>query len=202
MMRSSAEAQIRQSNSQIRPDDLRDCVLAFQGSAARKEFAAQRLTLRKDVAVYFGEDPKSTIPQPLTDLWMQHVQTDDVWMASQELSVTVEAGTGRRPNKEKQIADIQDAAQTLLPVYMQVYTQTGDPTQCNAFIAKWCEAMDIGDPSGFMLPPLQMQPQVPPQPGGDVPPDQQSGEIPPDQSGGAMLPPEEQQPQPEMAMMQ
>ena len=87
MFRSSAEAQIRQSNSQIRPDDLRDCVLAFQGEAARKEHAAQRLTMRADVAVYLGEDTASQVKGPLTMAWLQNLATDDPWTAAQEEDV-------------------------------------------------------------------------------------------------------------------
>jgi len=192
MMRSSAEAQIRQANSQIRPDDLRDCVTAFHGTVARKELIAQRTILKAPkVGYYFGENTDQPVLGPITEAWKRFMQIDiqsddDAWLAAQELTVTVEGSSGRRKNKEKQLADVQDAMQTVAPMFLQERQLTGNPTQINAFVKLWTDAMEVENPEEFLFQQLQM-----PQPG-------QEGQPP---EGEEQPPPEAQQPTPEEAAM-
>ena len=191
MMRSSAEAQFRQTNSQIRPDDLRDCVQSWQGTVARKEHIAQRLVMREDIATYFGEQPpgkKANVPMGMmTEAWMKFIATDDYWTAAQEIAVDIQGSTGRRRNKETQMANLQEIAQLFLPVYTQWFQQTGDPSKINAFQDEFYDALDVADPSVFQFPVQQaMPPQIPegPVPGGPGEPQQGPEQSPEDQGYG------------------
>jgi len=198
MMRSSAEAQIRQSNSQIRPDDLRDTVTAWQSTVARKELIAQRLVMRRDVATYFGEPiaQQGGFGGPLTEAWMASMATDDPWTAAQELAVTVEASSGRRKNMEKRLADIQEGAQLMFPQFMEVYKATGDPTNANAFIYDWATTLELPNPERYLLPDMRQQMQA--QMAQQQPPLPEEQEAPLEEQ----MPPEQPMSPEEEAMMQ
>ena len=195
MMRSSAEAQIRQSNSQVRPDDLRDCATAFHGAIARKELIAQRTILKApSVGYYFGETTDQPVNGLITQAWKETMQIDiagddDAWRAAQELNVTVEGSTGRRKNKEKQLADVLDSGQTMLPIFMQE-RQLGNPVPLNAYVKMWTDATEVENPELFQLvAPVPMGPP-PGQEGEEQPPAEEAppeGAVPEE----AMMPQEE-----------
>jgi len=186
-IRSSAEAQIRQSNTSIRPDDMAECVEDFMSSVAEAEAGAARLHVPgKAIAPLFGENPE--LIGPATALWDQMVATQDPIQAFSEMAYSVEAGSGRRRNKAKQVQDANDFAQYLMPLLMQHYQRTGDPTQVNAYMRMWCEASDI-DPTNFLLQRLPPPPPPgPPQgaPGGASPQQRPQG---PPQGGPPGMPP-------------
>lgn len=185
--RSSADAQIHHANSQIRPDDLRDCVQAWQGAIARKEHIAQRLLMREDVAVYFGEDGYAPMLGPVTEAWMQYVATDDPWTAAQELAIMVEGAAGRRRDKETQLATLKEIAQILVPVYLQERAATGDPTQINAYLTELFDALDTPDPGRFLLREMPQQQGPQPMPEEEMPTEgEQATEMAPEEQ----IPPE------------
>jgi len=174
--RSAAEMQVRQGNMSIRPGDMAECVESFMARAARKEAIATRMHVPgQSVARMLGETMPdgAPAPGPLTQAWNMLINTPDPYMAACEMDYTVESGSGRKPNKDKQLADIQDSAQTILPILMGRYQMTGDPTQVNAWFRRWGEAQDM-DVSEFMLPaqPPPMPPEGPPPEEGGPPPEQ------------------------------
>jgi len=183
-MRSAEEAANRQANMLIRPQDLAECSEAWQGKVARKDGAAQRLILREGVCRIVGElspDEAQGIMGPMTQHWLEKIATDDAYIAASEYEYTVEAGSGRRKNRAKQLQDIQDSAQMVLPLLWQEYQATGDPTRVNAWFYEWQIAREA-DPSAFVFPPLQVQQPMP----GQIPPE---GEQPPTE--GQQAPPQE-----------
>jgi len=106
------------------------------------------------------EVPTVTIPGPLTQLWQQLVQVGSEDMSEEELidaaakasaqfSITVEAGSGRRRNQQKQAEDFNSLSQILLPTFIQL-AQTGNPGPYNAMMAL---ASDVFERSmdSFML---------------------------------------------------
>jgi len=181
-MRSAAEAEMRQANMLVRPQDLAECTEAWHGKVARKDGAAQRLVLREGVCRIVGEIPPSEtgIYGPMTEHWAQFVATDDPYLATSEYEYTVEAGSGRRKNRAKQLEDIQSSAQVVLPLLWQEYQATGDPTRVNAWFYEWQMAREA-DPAAFVFPPLQVQQPMP-------------GAVPPDGAPPEEAPPPETQP--------
>lgn len=164
-MRSSAEAQIRQQNLSIRPDDLAECVEAWHSDMASAEAIMTRL-VEPPPAELFGEDASTGIPGPLTMAWSQLITTNDPYRAASDLRYSVVAGSGRKPNIRKKQEDVQQVMQMMLPMYSQQYQMTGDPTQVNGLVAWMADAYEIRDPKilqTLMLQPMMMQPS--PQPG-------------------------------------
>jgi len=168
-MRSSAEAQIRQENMTSRPDAMAEQFEDFMSRAARKEAFATRLYIPPPKTL-FGEEmmgqpspqnPFGGMPGPLTQAWAGLVNTPDPKRAALELSFTVEANSGRKPNRQRQIENITQAMPIVMQPFLQYYQMTGDPRPFNGMIRKWGEAADM-DTAEMMLPPLPPPPGQPP----------------------------------------
>lgn len=179
-MRSAAEANAKQQNMNIRPDDMAQSVENFGAEIARSEALAIRLYVGPDVvAPMFGEQfaPEGTpempapIVGPMTQAWMQLVMTQDPHVAAADLAYTVEAGSGRKKNLSTKLSNIQEAMQFLFAPAMQHYQQTGDPRLVNGLLRQWGEASEQ-DVEQMLFSPPHPQPPMPP-PGGD--PSQQGG---------------------------
>lgn len=172
-IRSSAEAQIRQSNTSIRPDDMAECVEDWMSSVAEAEAGATRLHVPGAIiAPLYGEQATDPMGQrvsgPLEQAWDRLVTTDDPILAFSELNYSVEAGSGRRRNQAMQVQNANDAVQFVLPIVMPVFMQTRNPKQVNALMRMWCDAHGV-DSAQFLFDPL------PPPPPGIGQPGQQPG---------------------------
>ncbi len=161
-MRSSAEAQIKQQNMTSRPDAMADQFEDFMSRVAGKEAFATRLHVSAPVTL-FGEEqygqPGSANPfgaGPLTTAWSMLINTPDAARAALEMSYSVEAHSGRKPNKQRQIENIHNAMPIVMQPFLNYYQMTGDPRPFNAIIRRWGEAADM-DTVEMMLPPLMPQ---------------------------------------------
>lgn len=178
-MRSAAEAGLVQSMMSIRPEDMQEMGEDFHSRVSRKEAFMLRqpfITPIESVSRILGENQQEIAigqqmvaagqfgptmdqmsgqvalpPGGLTQAWMMHVATDDPAEAASEYDYSVEAGTGRKRNKAKELQDVQDSAQAMLPMFMEYYGATGDSSQVNAWITAWAEAADR-DPKPFLFP--------------------------------------------------
>jgi len=155
-MRSAKEAGIREAHVSSRPDDYADAVEDWMSAAGAKELQATRLMVDvRTVAPMFGEvvpseeDPEA-VPGPMTQAWIELVQTDDPYQAAAEFSCTVEAGSARRQNKQKQVADLELTVQTLGQPLLGMAMQ-GVPGPFNALIEMLGEAQGI-DVTRLMVP--------------------------------------------------
>jgi hypothetical protein len=146
-LRSAHEAQIREAHVTSRPDDLADCVEDWNSRIATKEAQIARLytdapsrLLGEPEDAPIGGNQAVTLG-PLSHIWETLIHTDDPYEAAGEFFYTVEAGTGRRKNKQKQAADAQLLVQTLLPAYLQ-FAAGGYIKPYNALIgimSQWLE---------------------------------------------------------------
>lgn len=162
-MRSGAEANIREAHTTSRPDDMADCMEQFMGRVGAKEAVAARLyVVPKTVAPLFGESrisPETNdFPEdsaetwgPLTMAWSSLVNTADEREAATEMAYSVEAGGGRRKNKQKQIADVQAITQGL-QVAVQL-ANSGAVPQANTLLEFIGQAYDIPLGAAMWLPP-------------------------------------------------
>jgi len=183
-MRSSAEAQIRDQRTNTRPDDMYDQAEEGYSKVAKKEAQLSRYTLRPiDVAPIFGEEfsgegektslgGEIVVMPMFTQLWDSLVHSEDFDLIVAETEYRVEAGSSKRPNREKMLADNDAFGQQFAPMLMQFYQGTGNPTPLNAFISQWAKARDY-DAESLMLPDMQQQQQqaLPP-PEGEQPQEQ------------------------------
>jgi hypothetical protein len=159
MFRSAAEAQIKNENISVRPDnmanELEDCMSLL---SRREALAARWLLEPQDVLPVLG---------PLgAAAWAQHVQGRDIVGLTRELLYRVEAGSARKPNKATRVEQMQLAVQTLSPILSQL-AGSGMVDPFNALMKDWASSLDI-DPSPYLLPPppppapVAAPPQFPP----------------------------------------
>lgn len=171
-MRSSAEAQIKQQNMISRPDAMADQFEDFMSRVAQKEAFATRLHVEAPVSL-FGEENYMNSPVgggPLTMAWNMFVNTPDPYRAALDLSYSVEAHSGRKPNKQRQVENVTQAMPIVMQPFLSYYQTTGDPRPFNAMLRRWGEAADM-DTGEMMLPPLM--PQMAPGQGAPPPNPQQ-----------------------------
>jgi hypothetical protein len=176
--RSAAEAQIKQENISIRPDnlanELEDCMSLL---SRREALAARWLLTGEDVVPVLG--PLGAVA------WSQHIESRDIVTLTRDFLYRVEAGSARKPNKATRVEQMQMALQTLGPL-LQPIAMSGFVDPLNALIADWADSLDI-DPTPYLLPPPP--PPEPPPVGLPPPPDDgaalEAGAVPPEE-----MPPE------------
>jgi hypothetical protein len=146
-IRVAADAEVRQQATQVRPQDMANKVEDAMSAIARKEGIAARWLLEsKDVEPVLGPSAAA--------LWSVYIQNSDSLSVALELEYRVEAGQARKPNKEKEVQNMQTAMQTILPVLIE----TGNFTAANALIQDWAKSIDIIDPERYTLQPPAPQP--------------------------------------------
>jgi hypothetical protein len=161
-MRSSAEAQIRQDNTMSRPEDMAECAERWHSEIARAEgFMARVMVAPNTVAPLFGEAVQESaigpLMGPLTQAWAQLVNTPDPLLAAAELSYTIEAGSGRRKNKQKQQQDVEILSQNLFQPLLGYAAQTGNVGPINALVRLIGDAHEM-DVREMMFPPPMLPP--------------------------------------------
>ncbi len=150
-LRTATEADVKQQNLSIRPDDMANQTEDFMSKVARKEAMAMRWLLKgEDVQPYLG---------PLGSfMWDKYISSSDLESVTKEFRYTIEAGSMRRHNKSQEIADANSAIQVFGPI-MQFYLQaTGNTEPFNVLLEMWAKANEIEMPP---LPPMPVQPQGP-----------------------------------------
>ena len=94
-------------------------------------------------------------------LWAQVVQNAEIHQVVYELDYRIEAGSIRKPNRNRDQENANSAVQVWGPVLQTYYQATGDPNPLNAIITKWALANDE-EPQNYLLkPPPPPQPQPP-----------------------------------------
>lgn len=155
--RSATESQAKAQRQNIRPEDMSEKVETWQTEMARKEAIAARMVLK----------PKDLLPMlglARAALWAQFVMTNDIGVM-RELEYRIEAGSTRKPNRERDQQNADSAMQILLPVLNGFAQATGQLGPVNALLNYWCKSRDI-PPGPFMLPLPPPPPPSPPPPAG------------------------------------
>jgi hypothetical protein len=179
--RSAAEAQIKQENISIRPDnlanELEDCMSLL---ARREALAARWLLTSEDVVPVLG--PIGAVA------WDKEIAKRDIVSLTRDFLYRVEAGSARKPNKATRVEQMQMAVQTLGPL-LQPVAMAGFVDPLNALISDWADSLDI-DPLPYLLPPPP-PPAPEPLPPGVLPPSPDAGAAPADglPPPEAMMPP-------------
>lgn len=155
--RSAAEAQIKNENISIRPDNMSNEVEDCMSLLARREALAARWLLEPtDVAPILGGIGAAA--------WVQTVARQDIVGLTRELLYRVEAGSARKPNKATRVEQMQLAVQTLGPILSQL-VGAGVVDPFNALMKDWASSLDI-DAGPYLLPPPP-PPAPPPNPPSD-----------------------------------
>lgn len=179
--RSAAEAQIKNENISIRPDNMSNELEDCMSTLARREAIAARWLLEpQDVAPVLGNMGAAG--------WTQFIMRRDLVSLTRELLYRVEAGSARKPNKASRVEQMQMAVQTLGPILSNL-AGAGMVDPFNALMKDWATSLDI-DATPYLLPPPP-PPSPPPAPPGLPSPPEQAAEG----AGGPPQVPPELQPQ-------
>lgn len=167
--RSAQEAQVKAEQMRIRPDDMAETMEAFMGKVARKEAILWRTTMTKaDIAPLFGEQ--------FATMFEQFILGSNIEEVTRELDYTIEAGSARKPNLDRDVENMNEVMQVVFPVLYQTAMQTGDVTVVNQMLADWARSRQL-DPEKYVIratpPPPQVAPEGGQQQGGKEPPPEQ-----------------------------
>lgn len=144
MFRSAAEAQIKNENISVRPDnmanELEDCMSLL---ARREALAARWLLEAQDTVPVLGAMGAAA--------WQRFVMQRDITELTRDFLYRVESGSARKPNKATRVEQMQLAVQTLGPILSQL-VGSGMVDPFNALISDWADSLDI-DPAPYLVPP-------------------------------------------------
>ena len=161
--RSASEMQIRDSRASTRPDDYAEKTAEWHSQIARKEGFATRLLVPPPVELF--REPVQKTPEgteiygPLSQMWATLVNTNDPREAAAELAYTIEAGSGQKKDKQKQLSDVQMIGQTIVPPLLGMVQSSGlGAQQYNGYVRLLGEAVDMRL-DDMMLPDPQAQQQ-------------------------------------------
>ena len=144
-LRSAAEANVKSASVKIRPDDMATKVEEAMTLLSRKEALAARWFLEaKDLALVVGPTHAA--------LWTQYVQTEDVAKTVAEFEYRIEANSIRKPNRDRDVENANQAMQNWTPLMQSYFQATGDVRPINALISMWAKAYDL-DPKDFVFQP-------------------------------------------------
>jgi hypothetical protein len=157
--RSAADAQAKQQGVSIRPDFMAKQVEAWATEQARKEAMCARWFIEP-------QDVEPVLGPQAAKVWQTLVLDQDVNKVVREMEFRVEAASARKPNKDRDIANSNQAMQQLFPPLFQYGMQTGNVNPVNALIGQLGQAIDMPTEGMMLSPP---PPQPPPQPAAPPP---------------------------------
>jgi hypothetical protein len=142
-MRSAAEAQTRDANTQVRPDEMANRVEDWLSESAMKEAeAAIWMLTHDDVVPVLGELG--------AHIFETQIQTTDFDQIVRDFDYTIAAGSARKPNKAQRIASLNEFGQMFLPV-ASAMAESGQVGPYNAFIEDMCRALDLPEPQRYQI---------------------------------------------------
>ena len=152
-LRSATEADIKEQNTNIRPDDMASRVEDFLSETALNEMAACVWECEEqDVAPVLG---------PIgAKVFAEDIKTQEFERVIRDFDYRVAAGSARKPNKNSKQRALVELGQVILPT-LQEFAGQGQVAPWNAYVSEVADAMDI-EPEGFLLP--EPEPQEGPSP--------------------------------------
>jgi hypothetical protein len=177
-MRSAQEASVKQGQLNIRPDDM----------ANRVEDAMQEVAKLEAIAIRWHVGPQDIAPiagQAFAFYWGQLVTAQDPYAMCHQLEYSIEAGSTRKPNKDRDQANMSTMMQNFGQMFFQYAGSTGNVGPFNQMMKDWGKANDK-DTSGYMLSPPPPPPPPPAAPGASKGSPPQAGSPPPQQQPQAM----------------
>ena len=142
--RVTSDVNAKQSAANVRPEKMAGDVHRAMVGVSQKELW---LTM-----MYCTGPQLSSLLGPYGAMaWEQTIRATPFEVLIKEAQVYVEATDMLRPNREKDIADLEKMAMVLFPILQNYAPQTGDTSQINALISKFTSAMRMRDPDGLYL---------------------------------------------------
>lgn len=149
--RSARTTAAKEEKTAIRPEKMAKDVAAWQSRAAQIEALLAALEVQ-------GSDVEPHIPAVL---WDMLISRQDPERVMREMDVVVEATDIRRPNRERDLANLQVMAQQAMAAYMQGAAINGDVEPINAYMEQLFKAMEQPFPEEMRMQPWVPQPPSP-----------------------------------------
>jgi hypothetical protein len=147
VIRSSADSNNKKEAVNVRPEWMQQQVIEWQSQVASLERIAAGWNVQgKTLAPMFGSVGAA--------LWDQLITNVPPEMYVREMQSRVEADSLRRPNKERDNANLQVLGQWATPVLQWYAQSTGDVEPLNAILRASGDAVNQ-DVSGWMMKPVQ-----------------------------------------------
>lgn len=159
-LRSAAEAEMKSNQVNVRPEDMANKVEDAMSLAARKEAMACRWHLT-------GRDVMPVVGTLGSFLWDRFITPSQPAELLYSLEYRIEAGSIRKPNRERDAQNVKDAMQTLMPFYQNLAAQ-GLVEPFNQLVTIWGQAIDM-KVDRLLLQPMPLPPAPAPGGGGQPP---------------------------------
>lgn len=154
--RSAADINAKEKYLQVRPDYMAGRVEKWMTEAARNEKILTRWVITaEDVQPLFG--PAGAM------MWRKYITGQPPEQVLREVDVTLEAGSMRKPNQERDIANMNQIFGYLAPELSKHADATGDTGPLNNFIDRWGKTMEM-DMTGLQMGQRVPMPPPPPPP--------------------------------------
>jgi hypothetical protein len=149
--RVNADVQMKQSAANVRPDKMATDVHKFVVNVSKKEFWLAGQYMR-------GQQLQSLLGPFGSMAWDTLIGSMDFADMTKEMEIWVEATDLRRPNRDKDKADLEMIAPFLIPEASKYAQMTGDPKPLNAILARFGEVSQIRDIEDFFFGEFIQQP--------------------------------------------
>ncbi len=144
--RSAEEANVKQSAMNVRPDDMANKVEDAMGALAKAEALAARWHLTPD-------DVRPVLGPVGGWYWGQFLYTSDPGEIVHSLEYRIEAGSAKKPNRDRDALQTDQMMQTVFPALVQVCTAVGDMEPVNNLLRAWGKPREIDvDRQGILFP--------------------------------------------------
>lgn len=144
--RSAEETAARARAAGVRPQYMQKRIGECQSRlGALESFCARWFVQGKDLAPLGG--------QTAALLWDYFVSTSNPELIVREMIYEVAASSIRRPDRDRDRTNWQQAMQVLGPGYENYAMQSGDFEPWNAIVSKWAELMDMTDVEDLLIRP-------------------------------------------------
>jgi len=149
--RVNSDVQAKQSAANVRPDKMAKDVHKFVVNSGTKELwlAAQYIK---------GPQLRSLLGDWGAMAWDTMVGAIPFETLCTEMEVWIEAIDLQRPNRDKDMADMEKVAPFYIPALMRYAEMTGDEKPFNAFLHRFATAMQMRNPDELFFGPWHPQP--------------------------------------------
>lgn len=151
--RSAKTTSAKEEKSGVRPEKMSMDVAWWMTEAAELEKILAAFEVE-------GSDIAGLLGPMGAQLWDEFITSADPEEVCRAMSVVCEASEMRRPSRERDTANLQNASSFLIPMFQQWAAGRGDAEgvePLNAFLKSWGRAMDM-DVEEWELPPLAPPP--------------------------------------------
>ncbi len=134
--RSAETTKARAQAVGVRPEHMQKKVVAWQSRVATVEGMLSWLFVD-------GVDTKPLLGDIGAMLWDQYIKGGDFELVCRGMNYEIAASSIRRPNRERDIANLQEVISRWLPVAQAYGVQSGDYTPINGAIKQWGDLHDM-----------------------------------------------------------